>query len=415
MMKNKKTKEKLFISLTVSSFILTLFFMCSFCRTRVIKKNVSRWLFIMFELCFTLVFNNPLSASFLHTNIVKSRTEEYLENKYGQDFSIVDYGTYANCAYAYEIEPMWVEFNDGTVVCYDYSGQMYDNRQADEINRAIYDEVLKPMFKSMGDCMIEFYDNVSVCIPAAECEKIMLSNRLSSLPGNDPKHSMSLYHGYYDGNVNAFLKNEMAFFDSERVFLICDEDDDWNAAFDIFKDTVVSYFGGQYIYISALTEKAYDEGVREYYEDGCFAEMHIISHVKETTLRIHQYIEVIDGLYVMDNSYTEFVFEDGDIRLEEVDVSVDELYNQLSSEYDLNITSPIYRLVLSDRVKAIVCSGSIDVYIKNAPDKCAYSDVLYTYRGGKTSVQRLYSMDGRWSSVSFYDDAYYWFGSMNNI
>lgn len=391
--------------------------------------NILKRIFIFFTplwmFLFELVWCNPYICTPIHTAVIKYRAEKYLEEKYGEPVEIVDYEIADITAYTYEIEPMWLEFSDGTIVYCDYGGKLYDDKQSAEINRAIYDEILIPTIECIGDCRFERRSGDEI-ITFSECEKILPGNRMCCRSVDEEMKSVSLYSEYYDGDIKEFLSKENTSVNLERVCIICDEDDDWQADFDILQEMIFEYFrDNDGISICALTEQGFNSGSRHYYQNGGLAEMKLWNRDKSSALYIQSYIEVMEGINVTSCEYDGFMLENGDIKFEQIEmtaeelqVKIDEAYESAADEYKskhkrqiVNVSSPIYRVALSDRVKERMHSGVFDVYIKNDLQECAFSNELYMYDGSKNfGFDYVYAMDGEPSKVEIYEDAYCWFG-----
>ena len=320
----------------------------------------------------------------------ESLAEQYLEDKYSEDFKLSDSGYHmASSVFSYATSNMWFEFTDGTTVYYDAEGEngepiFYDDKQSEEISNAIIDEVLSPLFDEMGDVRIGVSD-----------KRIESAFKF----GNYYKE-YSFYHEYYDGDIKSYLsKEETVVSSAETIYLVCNEDA-WQASFQTYKLQRAKYYSVKgYSNILAVTEEGYRNKVSNYYEDGAFAELRWYDDAK-IDLYVQKYIEAAENIYICADDDEGFTLEDGDI----VFVSVDG-FGEFAGK-------KAYKAVFSDRVKA-KCDdkGAYTCYIKAADgsDVNENKEILHKY---VPEYEESYSITEKSDLVreDIREDYIYWFG-----
>lgn len=273
---------------------------------------------------------------------------------------------------------MYIKTASGDVILYiEEKNQIYDNRQAEEINseleNTVLSRVIEESFGNMGS-----WNTVQRKVEFNGYDRDNLSG--------------SFYHGYYDGDIEAYLESEEIDISAD-IYLTCAREDSWREARDAFaknlKKTFENYEHSS-VKLIVLSEECYGKYVDGVYRtpdidmEECYARYLFGENEQEY---IQNYIEAGDGIYVT-SAEPDFVLEEGDITLEE-NITVEEL-NQLlrdkfyeqRSDADGQPTvvaavTPIYQMHFSERVREKIDSKNykeLSVYIKYAPQTASETD-----------------------------------------
>ncbi len=205
------------------------------------------------------------------------QAEQYLEDKYGENFTLSD-SSYQiineKTPIPFASSKMWFKFTDGTLVCHDPKGNhphlFYDNKQSEEIENAIIDEILTPLFQKMGD--IRFRSFIK------STEDAFSFNELFDDEYDDIYNGLSVYHEYYDGDIKSYLSKEDVIISSDKIYIVCNENE-WQAPFQMFEEEMSEYFDLQnenvywWLDLLAVTEEGYQKESYAYYCDGVLASL----------------------------------------------------------------------------------------------------------------------------------------------
>ena len=147
---------------------------------------------------------------------------------------------------------MFFTMSDGKTVVYDIQNNRFlDNRQSEEISKAITEELSETFWKPLFED-IKSYTGFDVIVK----NKDKIEYNVCIL---DDKRDC-YYETYYDGDVVSFLDNEDIWASIDTYMIIQSDDESWRDAVEHMKEEFDSHFdgySGEYIIVgtSALGEK----------------------------------------------------------------------------------------------------------------------------------------------------------------
>lgn len=311
----------------------------------------------------------------------KDKVAIYYNGKYDLDEAVCDYDYDYNDGLfgpAYDTETMYFEMSDGYVVVYDVSkDRMLDNRQSDEIVRAIEEVIWPGIFEQVKNITgQEMY-----------CEKIESIKYNSYGAGGDRRDNF--FTEYYEGDIKTYLAKEDVelYANMSDMIIVCD-DESWNEAVEYIENEIESCFARYDVYwdIEIFTSDLYEKykGNFEDYRgslygyDGYIARVRMEKGIGAGQLLIDEptYIRVFPGVYITSDEF-DFAFCDGDIVFEEA-MTGDELADCCES-VQVTVDGSVYKVTFSERVKDYLKKkgkGYLAVYYKIVPEELSVQTTM---------------------------------------
>ena len=360
------------------------------------KMRKGRILLLLLLCCFCLTSCHTHST----TATVVSQAEQYVADKYGDGFQVVEssYLTqYVQAWFPHESEDVCVVFSGNsnvfTVWYNTEDGVFYDNYQSD-----IIDEAIKTVILS------DLYEAVSPCVPFEdECIFASVDDLNLSIKG-------SYYHTYFDGDILSFCNAEkpsLEMKDFNGIILFGEDSDreDWESRLGIIQDVCSTYFsvprhfshGSRQDYViraNVICREAYKDGRIARYDaatEGFIACLTIEQDRAE--IYVPNWIEVTDGVFLTAAAERpDIVLKEGDILLEEA-YSIEEFQNILD-EYPVSAGSaheavpitPAYRVVFSDALLERLDNPGLPVSIRADRDVTAMYQCILDERDKTSSL-----------------------------
>lgn len=365
-------------------------------------KNVKKLLLVLCLLVMLAGCMNKKQESLLDT--ITKDGQNYMKEKYGKRFDVVsskfDDKTVSGLgSIGYDESKAYIYLDDDILVYYD-NGKYYDNYQENDIKNAIINEIWNPI--------LEKHDGVYFDKTPIFFGKNMTNGKIG-------------YHNYYDGNINKFVLDEKINAGIATIFIISENGNDWQDKMNQITFDLDSFFDNTGIVMIALTNDLYQQKLDSYNVgmDGCFAERN------SNGLIVKQYIDIGEGIHATSNTEN-LRLEEGDIKLVKSNITVDELQKTMDDElakyikknktssynkYTVDSVSPIYEIVLSDKIKSFNKSF-IELYLKFDDENLGISDdytlIIYDSKDGYSYTK--HSNNGQYSLVLKSDKHYLWKG-----
>ena len=365
-------------------------------------KNVKKLLLVLCLLVMLAGCMNKKQESLLDT--ITKDGQNYMKEKYGKRFDVVsskfeDKTVSGLGSIGYDESKAYIYLNDDILVYYD-NGKYYDNYQENDIKNAIINEIWNPI--------LEKHDGVYFDKTPIFFGKNMTNGKIG-------------YHNYYDGNINKFVLDEKINAGIATIFIISENGNDWQDKMNQITFDLDSFFDNTGIVMIALTNDLYQQKLDSYNVgmDGCFAERN------SNGLIVKQYIDIGEGIHATSNTEN-LRLEEGDIKLVKSNITVDELQKTMDDElakyikknktssynkYTVDSVSPIYEIVLSDKIKSFNKSF-IELYLKFDDESLGISDdytlIIYDSKDGYSYTK--HSNNGQYSLVLRSDKHYLWKG-----
>ncbi len=311
----------------------------------------------------------------------KENAAIYYNGKYDLNETVEDYdydyneGLFGN---AYDTTTMYFEMSDGYVVVYDVAeDRMLDNRQSEEIEKAINEELWPDIFSQVKNITgQEMY-----------CEKIESIKYSSYGAGGDRRDNF--FTGYYEGDIKSYLAKEDVelYANMSDMIIVCD-DDSWNEAVKYIETEMESYFARYDVYwdIEILTSDLYEKYKGNYKDyrgslygyEGYVARVRMENESGASELVIDRptYIQVCPGVYMTSDEF-DFALCEGDVILEEA-MTGDELADYCES-VQVTVDGSVYKVVFSERVKDYLKTegkGYLKVYCKIVPEELSVQTTM---------------------------------------
>ncbi|MDD3219349.1 MAG: hypothetical protein PHC41_11260 [Lachnospiraceae bacterium] len=382
----------------------------------------------------------------IRNKITKSGTK-WIEDKYGFDFT-VDYSSYVESGYglfgpSYS-DDIIVHFTDGTDLLYlSEEKEFSDTYEASEIVADIESTLWPSVMEDTGEYHYYSYDSNT--------------DTYYKSPGFNYKSNNleeSFFTERYDGDILAYAKKEDLIVDGS-IILIC-TDEEWESKFSILKDKVNALFTGQTsgeLFVAALESDCYQkisDGTWYYPDidlDGCLATMRL---TQDYDILVQHYIQPLPGIYITSDEYN-VILQEGDITFEQVYDNLwiaehtEKIYrksieqstevnktktandsNPVSGSGDIDhylidAKSPVYKMVLSDRLLKLIDPDDFSLYIKFVPGEAAMitesetpENIRFYYYPGNSSPASdcSYSIYSDYASASWYsynsEDLFWW-------
>lgn len=395
---------------------------------------------------------------------------QWIKEKYKRDFT-VDSSSYVESGYglfgpSYS-DDIIIHFTDGTDLVYLSATKTFaDTYEAETINSDIESTLWPAVMEDMGDYYYYDYDY--------DTESYYMS------PGFNYKCDdceESFYTKRYSGDIFDYAQKEKMLADGS--ILLISSADEWKTRFDILKERMNTWFTGQEtgeLKITALNQACYEkvvDGTWKYPDidlDGCWASMSISG---ESNTLVQNYIQPLPGVYVTSDEY-DILLQEGDVTFEQVRDSswieehTEDVYQQNilqairesektkntitennndsksagtsntdSSDEETAISkidhfraeaqSPVYRMVLSDRLLGLIDPDDFSMYIKFVPkeagiseDSPYYEDCrFYYYPGNITGTSDAsYPIYSEYASAGWYSydsDDLFWWGTQKRL
>ena len=327
---------------------------------KIIKK-------LLLVLCLLVMITgcmNKKQESLLDT--ITKDGQNYMKEKYGKEFDVIssnfgDKSVSGLGSIGYDESKAYIYLNDDILVYYD-NGKYYDNYQENDIKNAIINEIWNPI--------LEKHDGVYFDKTPIFFGKNMTNGKIG-------------YHNYYDGNINKFVLDEKINAGIATIFIISENGNDWQDKMNQITFDLDSFFDNTGIVMIALTNDLYQQKLDSYNVgmDGCFAKRN------SNGLIVKQYIDIGEGIHATSNTEN-LRLEEGDIKLVKSNITVDELQKTIDDElakfiennktrsynkYTVDSVSPIYEIVLSDKIKSFN-NSFIELYLKFDDENLGVSD-----------------------------------------
>ncbi len=317
------------------------------------------------------------------------------------------------------------EMSDGNTVYWNDSLQkLSDTRQAEEITAAFQKEIMDPLFA-----------------------RFSFPKKISSYSLNRTQYDSydeCVFNTYYDGDINAFLKEEKPVVNDLVIVLETKEQEKCEAEITAFFEALnekVTGFGNAYVLKSGIDDVVNEKMYVDTYAFNVTADARMDFGKKISWYR-QKYIEVTDGVYAA-SFKRDFTLEEGDIRFEQAGTCAD-LQKMLDESYEAmpvdaeenakggylvkdrrhenrivldDISQPLYRAVFSDRVKKELDSrqtisvsfmdtkGNRPLMVYYGPERKASIYVFSIFRDDRN----------RGSSHSLSESQYFYFGTHHSV
>ncbi|MBQ8318852.1 MAG: hypothetical protein IJX85_10960 [Lachnospiraceae bacterium] len=311
----------------------------------------------------------------------KENAAIYYNGKYDLNETVEDYdydyneGLFGN---AYDTTTMYFEMSDGYVVVYDVAeDRMLDNRQSEEIEKAINEELWPDIFSQVKNITgQEMY-----------CEKIESIKYSSYGAGGDRRDNF--FTEYYEGDIKSYLAKEDVelYANMSDMIIVCD-DDSWNEAVAYIETEMESCFARYDVYwdIEILTSDLYEKYKGNYKDyrgslygyEGYVARVRMENESGASELVIDRptYIQVCPGVYMTSDEF-DFALCEGDVILEEA-MTGDELADYCES-VQVTVDGSVYKVVFSERVKDYLKTegkGYLKVCCKIVPEELSVQTTM---------------------------------------
>lgn len=365
-------------------------------------KNVKKLLLVLCLLVMLAGCMNKKQESLLDT--ITKDGQNYMKEKYGKRFDVVsskfeDKTVSGLGSIGYDESKAYIYLNDDILVYYD-NGKYYDNYQENDIKNAIINEIWNPILEKHDGV---YFDKTPIFF------------------GKNMTNGKIVYHNYYDGNINKFVLDEKINAGIATIFIISENGNDWQDKMNQITFDLDGFFDNTGIVMIALTNDLYQQKLDSYNVgmDGCFAERN------SNGLIVKQYIDIGEGIHATSNTEN-LRLEEGDIKLVKSNITVDELQKTMDDElakyikknktssynkYTVDSVSPIYEIVLSDKIKSFNKSF-IELYLKFDDENLGISDdytlIIYDSKDGYSYTK--HSNNGQYSLVLKSDKHYLWKG-----
>lgn len=365
-------------------------------------KNVKKLLLVLCLLVMLAGCMNKKQESLLDT--ITKDGQNYMKEKYGKRFDVVsskfeDKTVSGLGSIGYDESKAYIYLNDDILVYYD-NGKYYDNYQENDIKNAIINEIWNPILEKHDGV---YFDKTPIFF------------------GKNMTNGKIVYHNYYDGNINKFVLDEKINAGIATIYIISENGNDWQDKMNQITFDLDSFFDNTGIVMIALTNDLYQQKLDSYNVgmDGCFAERN------SNGLIVKQYIDIGEGIHATSNTEN-LRLEEGDIKLVKSNITVDELQKTMDDElakyikknktssynkYTVDSVSPIYEIVLSDKIKSFNKSF-IELYLKFDDENLGISDdytlIIYDSKDGYSYTK--HSNNGQYSLVLKSDKHYLWKG-----
>lgn len=387
-------------------------------------KNKGFILAIVFVLLLCLGGCKSLNISAqINKNKVEKRALEYMEKKYDKTFEVEksEYITKWQSALPTSSDNIRIYLSDEISVIYsDKQDKFYDNYQSKKISDAIISQIWNPMLEKIKPAILADNDKLPTFY----------------IQDEDLGKLDNYYNNIYTGSdLSKFISKEKVGIDfsDNYIYIISNStDSSWKSKFDIIHNTIKENFPQQYesgVQYAAITEDLYndlklensytdDEKQKKYADlsmEGCFAKGNSLLGNVET----QKYIKVANGLYInthvaknyyADNRVNNLVLNEGDITLKEkmdapaLQQIIDKNSECQNKKYLVNSVTPIYEIVVSDRIKEQYKSATyktLTTYLKIIPEEIGISSEnylhqydIYHYEASRCQIERLtYSID----------------------
>ena len=311
----------------------------------------------------------------------KENAAIYYNGKYDLNETVEDYdydyneGLFGN---AYDTTTMYFEMSDGYVVVYDVAeDRMLDNRQSEEIEKAINEELWPDIFSQVKNITgQEMY-----------CEKIESIKYSSYGAGGDRRDNF--FTEYYEGDIKSYLAKEDVelYANMSDMIIVCD-DDSWNEAVAYIETEMESCFARYDVYwdIEILTSDLYEKYKGNYKDyrgslygyEGYVARVRMENESGASELVIDRptYIQVCPGVYMTSDEF-DFALCEGDVILKEA-MTGDELADYCES-VQVTVDGSVYKVVFSERVKDYLKTegkGYLKVCCKIVPEELSVQTTM---------------------------------------
>jgi hypothetical protein len=340
---------------------------------------------------------------------IEARAAEYVQTKYGESFSLL-----SGSQLTQQVQ-RWVPHSSGDCllvfrdgdgsfrVWYDAERDLFlDDRQAEEINARIREELLEPLRAQLMPCEWAVEDSA-----AGSVDDLLLN-----LDG-------CFFHTRYEGDIVAFCREEKPPLTVELVLFTETEDRaEWEARLQLFADAFDEYFSlpqyfwagerlGYPVYVKVHREAEWRAHPR------CHFLAQLTIDAEGTQLYTPSWIELLTGIYVTaadDSRQIELL--PGDLALERA-CSAEEFAGILADYPDsegkpreLPICSDVYVIRFSDRLSEQLHGEPLYVLIETDAD-APYEDLsLYMITLNpekKTSFTRFVTRPGWQMDIILYD------------
>lgn len=333
-------------------------------------KTVSAILILV--CCFVLAGCNEDAKSDMKDK--EKGAQEYYNDKYGVNEKVEEANLCENDSGFVGYVPngdYYYEMSDGSHVMYLSESDSYvDNRQYEEIEKAIADEVW---------------------IPATE--KLEADSQAQEIQWNGVRfgcHECDSYEGkgfatLYKGNIDKFIKKERPVMTLDSGKMVTSTESDADLLDEFCKwagETFTPYPAFDVVCVSPDCQEEYPSFEKE----GCYCEFMLNSSGSHVYKAV--YISLGDGIEVT-SGLKDFQLQEGDVTLVPVDTSeiqsrIDDAYNDTGDDQNLVsrdtlLEGQAYKIKISQRVKDAAKDDYVSCYFRVSEDVLAQDNVLYYY------------------------------------
>lgn len=333
----------------------------------------------------------------------------YYEEKYGSRLNVKNSGSiYIEGISNTETGDLYIETEEGDAIIYiEEKNQIYDDRQAKDIEKKLNDEVWKNIIDMAAD----------TCGMAKD--RVIMKEASFNYYGNGKNVEGNFYHELYeeDKGIDEFILRENISITGAELYVKCEKSFDMEKFIKSLSDEIREQFSGydeSEIEVCFLSEDCYQRYLEGEYRkpdidmNDCYAR-YIIG--KKNYSYIQNYIKAANGIYIT-SAERDFILSEGDIIFEEEkNIDENELNKIMKDNYDKYMLSrkeedisknddaqeknskenhsysqvilrtPVYQLKYSDRINEYMESKTykeINVYIKLVPEEIGVEGALKT-------------------------------------
>ena len=358
---------------------------------------------------------------------IGKKAEAYMLEKYNRTFNVKRCEEAEGEAYEGDY---FITFKNNVHAFYDSEADYFsDDRQSSVINEDIYKEIWMPMMDDIG----LMYDNVG--------NWSQVFNLTYEYTRGGELKQFSMYHDYYKGYPDLYVKNNKIFVVSQNLILVSKQTGGLDRVYDTLVELVRRNFKGQkkgdlrfYVISDELhAQREFDPEKVDETLDGCMA---LMQFGEENRFVRHKFVKADDGLYVMPYGSKGQFPEEGDVTLTPVSNSdavskkiLDTMNSKKMNLMDKYITKKrsitfeqIYKLEMPSSYADEAENFTFAFSMRDSEDPIAeYASVnerersffAYNLNGDDYNAVCLCSAGSRSTSFTYHkgDEVYVWYGT----
>lgn len=336
-------------------------------------------------------------------------------------------------------ENMYFRMEDGNTVTWVAAEARFgDNRQSEEIQKALMEEYWEPALERLkeklgADRVETLEEEVLFNIWRTNC------------------FEEAVFTTFYQGDIKHFLRRETLYLDGLTIYAVCGPEQDYHTILREFGESLQERFEirGR-VKLFAMSDEYYqawseEESPFSFYQDGCYLSYEVSAEKLECYEA--NYIQIMPGLYVT-LSMPDIMLEEGEVFIEE-ELTQAELQALLDKRYEslpdyakenrrgsymkhdkahvdraiVHTNTAVMRLGFSDRVRKAAAPGGIHCYFRLCPEEfpeeyqISEGAALYYYPDKEASYQcySLCSSERQTDYLSVLDNYLFFIGSQSYI